>query len=313
MALSPWAALPVYKNEHFEAHVVAEQNIGGFSASGPRNLYLRYQNADSSATGILPQTIVIGRFIPAYGYMTDEHDVYVRMQTLSTWNMGIRMGAMLSGNLIESLHYDLSILNGQENTGQTLQRGEQNQFGGIINLRFLPQTKFPFLAGVSAAFYDSQPADPDTPQTPGDLSRSSQSVYAAVSLHEVTGGRVPVTIMGEHALAKNMNTPSWTGKFISNSATYDVSGAASKGSFIQADIDVSPRWLVIYRYDRLTLDTNFSGDVYQRHSFGFKHFFGPNMWMQLRFDRASSSRPGEESGTGLGANDAAWALMSVNL
>lgn len=313
MSGSPWVAVPIHETEARDAHVVAEQNIGGFALSGPRNLYLRYQVRDPAATGLWPQSVVVGRFIPAYGLMTDEHDTYVRMQTLSMWSLGIRMGAMFSGNPIEAIHYDISLVNGLENLGTTLERSKSSQFGAILNLRWLPASAMGFLIGGSAAHYDA-PADDPTAVPPVHLkSSSSQSVYSVVSLHNLSNGYMPVSVLAEYARASNMNLASWTGKFISFPAAYDPAGATSEGWLAQINYDVSAHWVLTYKYDRLMLDRDYPGDVYQRHGLGAKHFFGPNMWFLLRYDRSTSSRPNEEMGTGIGANDAYWALLSVSI
>ena len=67
-----------------EVRVVAEQNLGGFG-SGPRQWYGRVKFAPDTETTWLPQYILVGRIIPAFGMMTDEHRTYVRIQSGTTW------------------------------------------------------------------------------------------------------------------------------------------------------------------------------------------------------------------------------------
>lgn len=306
MVGSVWASIPVSENQSGSAEfrLVGEHNISGYSASGPRNLYLLRHIKDQTRKSWLPQDILFGRFIPPYGVMTDEHRTYVRLQTASAWHTGLRMGAMASSNPYEWFHYDLAIVNGQENNGTSPATAQATQWGGLANLRFTP-AGLGVMFGLSGAFYEA---------SENDTSRSSRSAYTGLSFHRLTKERFKATLLVEYAEAVNWNTTSFANYFVSDTAyATSLNGAESAGWLAQLNWEVSRLVTLQYKYDRVELDRNFPGDLYQRHGFGFKHMFGPNMWFMMRYENAMSSRPGEEEGTKMGALDAFWTVIKVGI
>lgn len=306
MAGSVWAAIPLLDDAErsYEARVVGEHNIGGFSTAGPRNLYLRYALRDEQKTSWLPQQVLFGRFIPPFGLMTDEHRTYVRMQTGSTWNTGVRMGLLLASNPFEALHYDIAAMNFNSATadGSNFQQGESTQWAYLLNLRFMPASWGVFF-GHSAAYYEG-----DIGKDP----RHAQSVYAGLSIDRWTGSKVPITLLLEYAQAKNWNSA--VRNFFSDTA-YETAVATthSRGILARLDYDITQKVQLNYQYDTFIPDRDYSADVYQRHGFGFKHFFGPNMWFQMRYENAASGRPNEEAGTGIGGLNAFWTVVSLGI
>ncbi len=304
MAANIYASLPLVplSSESAEVRLVAEHNLGGFN-SGPRHMYVRWMIRDDSAPGWLPQYVVLGRFIPPFGLMFDEHRPYVRIQTNTSWNTGFETGAMLSGNLGDRFHYDLSGVNGQKNQGQ-LANNQATLWGALANVRFMARS-WPVMIGASGSYHEEEL----NKQPP-----SAGSVYAMWSLHRSTGNRVPLTLMAEFARAKNWNG-SFVQSFVTDSTGYgaQVTNSESQGVLFQANWDLSARLQLVYRYDRLELNRDFPSDAYERHGLGAKYVFGPLMWALVRVESAEAGHPTEAKGTKVGAVGAAWAVLSIGI
>ncbi|PWU21344.1 MAG: hypothetical protein C5B49_02810 [Bdellovibrio sp.] len=302
MATNIWASVPITPEEGDQGlRIVAEQNFSSAATTTARNLYLRWAPTDETGTSWLPQYIFLGRFLPPFGIVTDEHDTYVRMQTGTMWNFGLRMGALFSANPVDSIHYDIALLNGQQNTG-TLVAGEAAMWGTVLNLRWMPST-LPFLIGASASYYSPAPNSYD---------RSAQSVYFGLSFERLTGQRVPVQLLAEYAVARNWNSLI-PGSFATADYLSQNAQADSVGGLTEIDWDLNLKTTLIAKYDYLLLNKGFSGDAFQKYSLGVKRWFGPNLWFMVRYDKAVANKP-EERDTGfLGSNSIFWTLLSVQL
>ena len=100
--------VPVVEDKSSATNFVASYYFGAFSqAVGLRDTYLRWQHKDSQ----LLEYVTVGKFTAPFGLLTDEHRTYARWQTRSTWN-NYNMGAMLSGELTQGLHWDFAVVNG---------------------------------------------------------------------------------------------------------------------------------------------------------------------------------------------------------
>lgn len=303
MAASVYLTAPLTAEDEgaFERRVVYEQNVGSMGAS-TRQIYMAWTDRDAEVNSWLPQQVILGRIIPAYGILSDEHRVFVRMQTATEWNTRTRMGVQFSANPYESLHYDFSILNGQENTG-TVSAGQSEIFGGELNLRYLTPNH-PWMLGLSANSYAG---------TAGDQPRSAQGVYAGLSVSRLTGQRVPVEVMLEYDQAKNWNVASWMAPFVTDAYATLVTGKESRGGYLQAQWELSQRWSLLYRYDYLLMDKDFPGDAFTRNGLGVKTYLAPNTWVMARYDKATAGRADEEASTRTGSLDAWWALLTISL
>jgi hypothetical protein len=299
-----WASVPLdeLSGDGAEMRLIAEQNLGGFGA-GPRQWYARWAFAKDTETSWIPQYVLLGRIIPAFGLMTDEHRTYVRMQSGTPWNTGFDTGALLSANPMESIHYDLAIVNGQKNSGQGLATDEADSWGSVANLRWIP-SYLPFGVGASGSWYAGGP------QTDA---ATALSLYAMLSVHRLSGNRVPVTVSAEFVQAKNWND-TFTGSFVGDSAyAATVSHSTSKGFYALVEWEVHRRWIVQYKFDQLVLDRDFPADAYQRHGLGLKYYFANNMWALMRFEKAYAHHPGESDGLKTGDLNAAWGLINISI
>ncbi len=299
-----WTSVPLdeLSSDSPETRLVLEQNLGGFGA-GARQWYMRWMFAKDMETSWLPQYVLVGRIIPAFGIMTDEHRTYVRLQSGTPWNTGFDTGVSFSANPFESVHYDLALVNGQKNSGQSLATDGADSWGGISNLRWMP-SNLPLAAGVSASWYSAgQQTDAAT----------AYSAYALLSLHRLSGNRLPATISAEYVQAKNWND-SFTGAFV-NDPDYatTVGHSTSRGIYALLEWELTQCWLLQYKYDQLVLDQHFPSDAFQRHGIGMKYYFANNMWALVRFEKAYAGHPGESDGLKTGDLNAVWGLLNFSI
>lgn len=304
MDVNIFGSLPLLPQtaEGQETRLVAEHNLGGFG-SGPRQLYVRWQLRNEIVHSLAPQFILVGRIIPAFGLMTDEHRTYVRMQTATTWNQDFETGLMLSGNPVEALHYDLALVNGQKNSGQSLSQGNATLWGGLLNVRIF-NGALPFFLGASGAYHEHES---------GKKSPYAWSGYGALDLGRLTGQTLRIQVLAEYAKAKNWNDR-FTALLVTDT-TYasSVSESSSEGLMTQVTWDVGTKWTLNYKYDRLMLDRDFPGDIYQRHGVGAKHYIGPMMWAMFRMEFADASPPSEAQPTKMGGLNGFWAVLGIGI
>lgn len=308
MAVNIYASIPLLQDKT-EIRLVGEHNLGGFN-SGPRNLYVRWQLTPDTENTWAPQYVLLGRFIPPFGVMTDEHRTYVRIQSGTQWNQGFDTGVLLSANPYQNFHYDIGLLNGQKNIG-TLAVGEATQWGMLANVRHMPAGA-PIMVGASTSYYEA---------LPGNDPASAWSIYG-----QITGYRIsaltrnkfvqrlyPFTLSMEFSSAKNWNSV-LAGAFVSNPAFATAVGRdRSSGWLAMLNYDVTPKFSLIYKYDRLALNHRYPSDAYQRHGVGAKYYWGPMIWSQLRIEMAEAGAPAERKGNKMGALDAVWAVMSIGI
>lgn len=300
---SAWINLKI--NEETAANdfrLVAEQNIGGFNA-GPRNWFGRWHLARHNARSWTPEYLMVGRFVPAFGLMTDEHQTYVRLQTGTPWNTSLDMGILWSGNPTEDLHYDIAIVNGRKNSGQGINQGLAEQWGSVLNVRWLSD-KWPLMIGASTSRY---------PATTLSGEAKAHSIYAVVSIARWSQNIFPLSVSVEIDRAKNWNS-SFAPAFVSD-PTYaqNINSTSSEGRYLLADYEFRPYLSLQYKYDELTLNRNFPADTYRRHGLGFKYRFDNNAWLMLRAEKALSGHPVEKKGTKFGAQDMVWTVLSVSI
>lgn len=306
MAGSIWANLPIkeMKPDEWGTYVVLEHNLSGFGGSA-RHGYLQWVHGVETENYLLPQHIMIGRFYPPFGLTTDEHRTYTKMQINAQWNVGYETGMLFSSNPVEPIHYDISIVNGVKNLGSAPDTGVATTWGGVFNIRWMPHFA-PMLLGVSASHH----ARVDQAKSP-----QAQAAYFMLSFHRMTKNKFPVTLFGEYTLASDWNIKNTAlDSFVSNSNYLtSVSLNKSQGSWFQINYDVGTRWTFTYKLDQLSLDKNFPADAYIRHGLGFKHIIGPNLWIMMRAEKAEPGHPDEKEGSKIGALDATWFLININI
>lgn len=280
--------------------LVWAQNLGGFSQAADRELYVRWEGHADSDPNYNPQYVLVGRFPAPFGIITDEHRIYTRLQTQTTWN-NFEMGVLTSGNATEVFHYDLALVNGQNTAGTTLAADQDTNWGGIVNLRISP-TDIPVLFGISASHHNNY----TTPST------SAGVLYGLISLDRLKSRPLPSTILFEYARAYKMNRSLEVG-FLDTSTTYDetIQNSDSEGILAQLNYDFSPLMTLILRYDQLILDVKYPKDAFRRYGVGIRHHVHANTMVQMRYEMSEANQPTQKNTSAKSAIDALYLLLQV--
>lgn len=272
------------EDEGFSTSAVASFDFSAIQ-SGPRNAYVLFTNADKKA---LVYNILIGKTYIPFGIMTDDHRNYVRQQTSTTYNKDFEMGVSFSGTPIANIHYDLTLMNGYQ---QTSFNGGDETLGTNINTYWNP-SDYPFMLGTSYVMHYSR-ARVNGP------SPYALSLYGIVDFREMSDDKFPVTILGEIVNAKHFNTSPNNkniGKFV-NKATHPAYAAAiadstSRGLSGQVKWDISKQWQASIRYEQLLLDKRFHGDAYNRAELMGTYYITGNSSIAASFDKATAKKAG---------------------
>lgn len=303
MNLEASANLPLTKEPRLNA--VIAQNIGGFTSvrgAANRPTYLRIQSSEEGTNSLLPQYILVGRFVEPFGLLTDEHRTYTKIQSQTTW-YDVEMGVLFSSNIWDELHYDLSFVNAQDTAGANLGTSNSTLWGTVLNLRWMFQD-FPLALGVSGSYHNLI----------AGASSYAQASYLMLSLARLKPLNIPVDFIVEYVQARNLNSTISDDRFVSNSSYLsdpNVISADSVGWYGEVNWDLSDKFSLIYKFDLLALNKNYLDDAYTRHGAGFKYFFGPNLYTMFRYEWARAGHPIEAAATSAkqGRLSAAWALM----
>ncbi len=301
--------LPLYETESgTESRLVYTHNLGGFGGSTPQDAYVRWRYREDSENSILPQYVLVGRFHLPFGILTDEHRTYVRMQNNSSWN-DYDMGLMVSGNPFEGLHYDLGVMNGQKTKGAVFNNEGATDWGQFLNLR-LNIPKLPLILGASYAKH----AALKSVTASNNKDPKSFSIYGAFNFGAYVSF-VPLVVTFEHHESKNWNEDSiFAARYIDPSNGYQSSvlNSTSKGQLIRFDFSVNEKLILMYKYDSLLLNKDFSGDTYVRSGFGFRYVMGPNMILDGRYEKAHGGSS-VDSNVSAALQDAVIVLLQVSI
>jgi hypothetical protein len=285
-----------------ELRLVFNHNVSGVQPGG-RDFYLRWQLHSDESSSRAPQYLLLGRFQAPFGIMSDEHRVYTRVQTQTTWN-NFEMGALASGNLNTNLRYDLALVNGENTAGAALNAGQAHLWGGIANLRYGPATQ-PFVVGLSASHHN---------RVAGQSSASAGAIYGLLSLERLMTSRFPGTFIFEYAQADKMN-PNLEAGFIDTTSTYDetIADSQSEGILAQFNYDFSERVTLILRYDQLTLDTDFPADAFRRYGLGVRHYLHANTILSARYEMSEANHPSQKNSNAKSAIDAFFMVLQIGI
>jgi hypothetical protein len=281
-------------------HLVVEDNIAGFTKAPLRDTYALFRFAPADGQPHAFESLLVGRFRPPFGIITDEHRTYTRIQTATEWYT-FETGAMLSGSPTSRLHYDFALVNGTKNAGQTFAPAEAEQTGAVANARYIfGATEL----GASTQYHTS---------TPMVSARSATSIYSIVSLDRATWGRIPASIYLEFVDAHNWDTN--LGNGFANNMNYvtALGNSESQGWLAMLNYDLTRTFSLIYKFDMLTPDRDYPADYYLRHGFGFRYFVGPGVSLQMRTEWATATPPTEANSTKEGGQDATFGILQMEL
>ena len=270
--------------------------------AGAREAYLRYSPND--LPNPLPGFLIVGRFNAPFGLLTDEHRTYTRLQTNMTLNQ-FNTGIAFSGMAVPSLSYDLALVNDFQSGG--LFTSNDITWGAVFNLRWMPSFA-PLLIGFSQNYERTLMAPPPY----------ATSFYAAFSFDRVTQNKIPVQLLLEHVIAKNWNNPTYNPSIGStfvpaSDAAYlsAVQTSQSTGYYGELRYDLIPRLSLLYKFDYLTLASNYTADAFVRHGFGFEANLNSNIILDCRYEKASVGRPELVDSTAYAAQDDVIAMLRL--
>ncbi len=294
--MSGSVALHAPLSEKKDTFLVIENNFAGFSAAPLRDTYLLY-NFNKDGVYSWYESLLVGRFRAPFGIVTDEHRTYTRFQTGTRW-YDFETGMMFSGTPSSKLHYDIALVNGKNFSGQTLNPGQSEQWGQIVNLRYMPSF---YLFGVSASNYKTTQA-PDS---------RALSLYSIVSLARVNNLIMPATVKLEYSQAQGFN--SILNQGFASDPNYVTAVQNSKSQAILARIDwlLTNKITLTYKFDWLTPDMDFPADVYDRHGVGVRWAISANTNLLARTELARATQPSESVKTGQLAQNATFFILEA--
>lgn len=258
----------------------------GLLDQGLRDSYIKLQSQQA-----LGHTVLIGRFVPAFGLATDEHRTYTRLQSRSGI-IDYEAGLGFSADPIHILHYDLAFTSGLQSGGASLSTND-SPYAYFANIRLNPMASTSFF-GVSHSSHSTMKLIKPLTAT---------SLYSSVSLTplilKMTNKLLPINLLFEFVQSAGWNNtdynPMMTSYFFPSSAAtwYDsLKQSEALGTLFQINYDLTPKWILTYKAETFTPDTQFKGDYFEKHGFGVKHFVNSQMSFNVRVERAFSTRPG---------------------
>jgi len=294
MVAAPAANVPIVKSENGSSlHALLSADFGILS-TGTREAVLIWKTSDA-ASALVPDYAMLGRFYPAFGLMTDEHRTYTRIQSPTSLR-DYELGGELTWFLPAGLQLNLALTNGFQ-SGGTFTSSDVT-LAGTFDLRWNPPN-LPLLLGTSAAAHGT------TTRTPSPY---AASLYSGFSVGRLTEGVLPLTLLGEFAIAKNWNRTEFNPRldfFFAGETAYPllVADATSIGIYGELLYDLSPQFSLTYKYDRLQFNASYGGDAYSRHGFGFRWHLASNISLLVRYELAGVGRPDAQSSLARAAQD----------
>ncbi|MBT4793486.1 MAG: hypothetical protein HON90_18075 [Halobacteriovoraceae bacterium] len=293
MTSNATAALPVaQEDDGSEVHAVASYDFGGFG-SAARETYAKFTTTSNG--GIVPKSVLVGRFNIPFGLLTDEHRTYTKKQTNTSINV-FEMGAMISGNPHYAFHYDLAMVEGyQKNAGYP---SAGNDYGVVLNLRYNFNNS-PVFVGASGLYNKGQ-----VNSTTGEIRDEdpwAAALYAAVSLDHITNKKLKGSFITEVVLAHHFNRPEFNSGlsyFVNktDSATYyaEIQDKHSLGLMARLDLDITEKWSLFYKVDSFAPDEEHLKDQFLLSTIGAKYWYNSNVDIDVRYEKTEIKREGIE-------------------
>ncbi|MCK6597786.1 MAG: hypothetical protein L6Q37_05430 [Bdellovibrionaceae bacterium] len=251
-----------------------------------REAYFLHDFSNNNKETKFLSQILVGRFLLPFGLMTDEHRTYTRLQTRTTV-FDYDIGVGFAGNPTESLHWDSSFTAGAPALGGQTPIMDDSPYTVVLNLRYKPGTH-PGFFGLSALNYSSQTLS---------SSLEAYSIYNVVSFEKYFGK--PVNWQIEFTYAKGFTNPdvnAYMGRFFipATDTTWmeTLKEAKSYGFYSLWNYELTPRWILQYKFDQLVPDNRYQADLFSRNSAGAKWFLNSNMDLNFRLEQSNSTRPG---------------------
>ncbi len=301
MSTNGAVAVPVTSEAESEdgwgASFVASYGFGQLE-SGIRDSFFLAQNQASTTPFF--ESILVGKMRPPFGYLTDEHRTYTRLQSRTTFVASdFETGVMLSGTPTFSFHYDLMLTNGERGAGGATP-SPTSPWGVYGNFRLMP-FRGPLI--LSASY--NQQGNETLP-----YEATAVSGMAALSMDRLTAALLPGSFIFEISRARGWNNQTLNPALArtlgasAQPAWYSsIANAWSEALLAQASIEFSPRFTTILRAEQFTPDVDFGGETFLRYSAGVRYFFLSNVNLQVMYEEGYSTRSGMNAASGVPAVD----------
>ncbi len=290
------------ENAELPLSIVAAYDLGMFEP-GLREMYIK-SAIKSNENGAV---FMVGKFQAPFGLMTDEHRSYTRMLTKTT-NREFESGANVSAFAWNRFHADVAVVNGYQ-SGGAFTEGDVTQ-GAIANLRYTSAFA-PIMIGGSYAVHQRREKQPEIAR--------AYAGYAGLTLKNLTGGYVPVTVLAEKVYAKHYTNPDenpYINRYFVPIEGFDnyvseIQEKEATADLVVTRLSITPKFSLLYKYDRLLLDKDFPGDAYERHGYGIDHKLHQAINLQLRYEEGTVGREGLDSSNVAAARDVFLAVLHV--
>lgn len=284
------AYVPVLEQKNYTLSGLVNYDAGAFEA-GPRETYAIWEFQD--AKWYHPTSILLGRFFLPFGLLHDEHRTYTRMQV----SAGLReyeVGTVLSFDPLPTLHLDAGYFDGFDSFGGKPGTLDKNQTYGLIgNLRFNP-SELPFMLGSSYMYQDTKLA--------GQANPYAYSGYGVLGLDRLVGNWFQASIASEVVFARHYNdnlNAKYINQFLPPASTgpvfqayrKEIENKISRGILAEFRYEITPQFILLYKYDHLLFDKNKTGDAFTRQGFGFRYQFNANSNILVKYETENTSIP----------------------
>jgi len=257
------------KHNFFEDYTVALNYDFGMFNSKIRETYFLMEKES--------YTLLLGQFYLPFGLLTDEHRTYTKMITAS----GLRdyeKGAVLTKTICEHFIADIGIFKGFNSLNQ-----QEGKPGFIANFRLFPED-LPLLGGLSYLHH-----------TGDTISPKAFSVYGVYDLNKY----FDATLSFEYVIASNFNDININSRYIpriipSNLfGTYaqDVKGKVAHASQVEFRYELTPQFILLYKFDYLVLDQTKRDQLFTRNGFGFRYQPFHNFMILAKYEFNNISLP----------------------
>lgn len=278
--------LPIVEKDDYTLSVTANYDFGAFQP-GPRETYLIWENY--SHDWYKPTSVVVGRFNMPFGVLHDEHRTYTKMQA----SAGLReydVGSVFSFDPLAYVHFDIGYVDGADPYRKGPSTLDTNStFGTVANLRINHENS-PLMLGFSHLYNNTRKKASPSPY--------AYSAYGVFSFSKIFEG-VNLDILSEVVWAKNYNVNSnrYMGQFIPNTAgTFKsyrdtIKDKRSRGIMTEVRYEVTPSFILLYKFDELAFDDRFKDDAFIRHGFGFRKQLDANTLLLVKYETEKVTIP----------------------
>jgi len=285
------AFVPVLEKESgYNTSVLGSYDFGAFQA-GPRETYALWEYNDEK--WFMPSSILLGRFYLPFGLLSDEHRTYTRMQT-STSLRDYEMGGVLSFDPLDFIHFDFGYMEGFGTLKGVSKLSSGETYGLIANLRVNPDG-LPVMLGASWLYHNTN--------VDGEADPYAWSFYGVISLDQLIHEKFKASLLTEVVTARYLNDTSVNAKYMnqiipsSALSTYgaSVKDKTSRGLLAEFKWELTPQWMLLYKFDHLILDDQFTSDAFMRHGFGFRYQFNANTLLTVKYEEHNITVPSFEN------------------